>query len=42
MIIRGIAATEEERLNALQEDVVESDLSDRLDDDYQLIPQKAP
>ena len=37
-IIRGIAATEEEQLDALQEDEVESDPSDSLDDDYQSIP----
>ena len=37
-IIRGIAATEEEQLDAQQEDVVESDPSDSSDDDYELIP----
>ena len=33
-IIRGIVATEEEELDAQQEDVVESDPSDSSDDDY--------
>ena len=33
-IIRGIAAIEEEELDAQQEDVVESDPSDSSDDDY--------
>ena len=33
-IIRGIAATEEEQLDAQQEGVVESDPSDSSDDDY--------
>ena len=37
-IIIGIAATEEEQLNAQQEDMVESDPSDSSDDDYQPIP----
>ena len=32
-IIRGIVAIEEEQLDAQQEDVVESDLSDSSDDD---------
>ena len=41
-IIRGIAATEEEQLDPQQEDVVESDLSDSSDDDYQPIPQMTP
>ena len=36
--IRGIAATEEEPLDAQQEGMVESDPSDSLDDDYQAIP----
>ena len=40
-IIRGIAATEEE-LDAQQVDVIESDLSDSSDDDYQSILQMAP
>ena len=39
--IRGIPATEEE-LDAQQEGMVASDPSDRLDDDYQLIPQMPP
>ena len=33
-IIKGIAAIEEEQLDAQQEDVVESDPSDSSDDDY--------
>ena len=33
---------EEQELDAQQEDVVESDLSDSSDDDYQPIPQMAP
>ena len=37
-IIRGIAATEEEHLDAQQEGVVESDPSDSSDDDYSAIP----
>ena len=37
--IRGIAATEEEQLNAQQE---ESDPSDSSDDDYQPISQMPP
>ena len=41
-IIRGIAATEEEQLDAQQEGVVESDPSDSFDDDYQAIPQMPP
>jgi len=41
-IIRGIAAIEEEQLDAQQEDEVESDPSDSSDDDYQPIPQMAP
>ena len=32
--IRGIAATEEEELDAQQEDVVESNPSDSSNDDY--------
>ena len=41
-IIRGIAKTEEEEVDAQHEDELESDLSDSLDDDYQLIPQMQP
>ena len=41
-IIRGIAATEEEQLDAQQEGVVESDPSDSFDDDYQAIPHMPP
>ena len=41
-IIRGIAATEGEQLDAQQEGVVKSDPSDSSDDDYQSIPQMAP
>ena len=37
--IRGIAATEEEQLDAQQEGMVESNPSDSSDDDYQAIPQ---
>ena len=37
--IRGIAAIEEEQLDAQQEGMVESDPSDSSDDDYQDIPQ---
>ena len=33
-IIRGIASTEEEQLDAQQEDEVENDPSDSSDDDY--------
>ena len=40
--IRGIAATEEEQLDAQQEGMVESDPSDSSDDDYQDIPQMPP
>ena len=40
--IRGIAATEEEQLDAQQEGMVESDPSDSSDDDYQPIPQMPP
>ena len=36
--IRGIAATEQEQLDAQQEGMVESDPSDSSDDDYQDIP----
>jgi len=35
----GIAAIEEEQLDAQQEGMVESDPSDSTDDDYQDIPQ---
>ena len=41
-IIRGVAAIEEEQLDAQQEGMVESDPSDCLDDDYQAIPQMPP
>ena len=41
-IIRGVAATEEEQLDAQQEGMVESDPSDSSDDDYQDIPQMPP
>ena len=41
-IIRGVAATEEEQLDAQQEGMVESDPSDSLNDDYQDIPQMPP
>ena len=40
--IRGIAAIEEQQLDAQQEGMVESDPSDSLDDDYQDIPQMPP
>ena len=40
--IRGIAATEEEQLDAQQEGMVESDPSDSSDDDYYDIPQMPP
>ena len=40
--IRGIAAIEEEHLDAQQEGMVESDASDSSDDDYQAIPQMPP
>ena len=40
--IRGIAATEEEQLDAQQEGMVESDPSDSSDDDYQDIPRMPP
>ena len=40
--IRGIAAIEEEQLDAQQEGMVESDPSDSSDDDYQAIPQMPP
>ena len=40
--IRGIAATEEEQLDAQQEGMVESDPSDSSDEDYQDIPQMPP
>ena len=36
--IKGITVTEEEELDAQQEDEVESDPSDSSDDNYQLIP----
>ena len=41
-IIKGIAAAQEEQLDAQQEDMVESDPSDSSDDYYQPIPQMAP
>ena len=41
-IIRGVAATEEEELDAQPEGMVESDPSDSSDDDYQPIPQMPP
>ena len=41
-IIRGIAATEEEQLDAQQEGMVESDPSDSSDEDYRDIPQMTP
>ena len=41
-IIRGIAAIEEQQLDARQEDEVESDPSESSDDDYQPIPQMVP
>ena len=37
--IRGIAAIEEEQLDAQQEGLVESDPSDSSDEDYRDIPQ---
>ena len=40
--IRGIAAIEEEQLDAQQEGMVESDPSDSSDDDYRDIPQMPP
>ena len=40
--IRGIAAIEEEQLDAQQEGMVESDPSDSSDDDYWEIPQMPP
>ena len=40
--IRGIAAIEEEQLDAQQEGMVESDPSVSLDDDYNDIPQMPP
>ena len=36
--IRAIAEVELEQLEAQQEDMVESDLTDSSDEDYQLIP----
>ena len=41
-ITKGIAATEEEQLDAQQEGVVESNPSDSSDGDYQAIPQMPP
>ena len=41
-IIKGVAAIEEEQLDAQQEGMVESDLSDSSDDDYQDIPRMPP
>ena len=41
-IIRGVAAIEEEQLDAKQEGMVESDPSDSLDEDYQDIPRMPP
>ena len=41
-VIRGIAAIEEEQLDAQQEGMVESDPSDSSNDDYQAIPQMPP
>ena len=41
-IIRGVAATEEEQLDAQQEGMVESDPNDSTDDDYQDIPRMPP
>ena len=38
----GIAATEKEQLDAQQEGMVESDLSDSSDDDCQHIPRMPP
>ena len=40
--IRGIAAIEEEQLDAQQEGMVESDPSDSSDEDYRNIPQMPP
>ena len=40
--VRAIAETELEQLEAQQEDVVESDLSDSSDEDYQPIPHMPP
>jgi hypothetical protein len=37
--IRAIVETELEQLEAQQEDVLESDLTDSFDDDYQPIPR---
>ena len=41
-IIKGIAAIEEEELDAQQEGMVKSDPSDSSDDDYHAIPQMPP
>ena len=41
-IIKGIVAIEEEKLDAQQEGVVESDPSDHSNDDYQAIPHMPP
>ena len=41
-IIRGVAATLEEQLDAHYEGMVESDPSDSSDDDYQDIPHMPP
>ena len=41
-IIRGIAATEKEELDAQQADVIESNPSDSSNGDYQPIPQMPP
>ena len=41
-IIRGVAATEEEELDAQQEGMVESDPSDSSDNDYQDISRMPP
>ena len=41
-IIRGVAAIEEEQLDAQDEGMVESDPSDSSDDDYQDIPRIPP
>ena len=40
--IRGIAAIEEEPLDAQQEGMVKSDPSDSLDEDYRDIPHMPP
>ena len=40
--IRGIAAIEEEQLNAQQEGMVECDPSDSSNEDYRDIPQMPP